>query len=253
MQTVPVRRWADVWSRAMLLSHGGSWADAPVREVSGRLLILGIDVHEHETVVQVQVHGVLEEGSSTRLVRTSVTAAKVGTITGAGVWKLLSAYPAMVKALSENRGLEVTGVPMLPSGDVIWHEDRVRVGEPADAFATARVMLAGATATAVPPLDRHPVRIAEPVLVDGHRIEDIDRLSASGPLTPEMVAAASACIGLMRWDDGRWLLQPLAVQTTVKKKVVTVHSGQWAAGLEDKKTGDAVAVLRERAGRLLRK
>lgn len=64
----------------------------------------------------------------------------------------------------------------------------------------------------------------------------------------------------MRWDDGRWLLQPLAVQATVKRKPVGAHTGDWACGVTDPKAakadakaGDAVAVLRERAGRLLRR
>jgi hypothetical protein len=64
----------------------------------------------------------------------------------------------------------------------------------------------------------------------------------------------------MRWDAGRWLLQPLAVQATVKKKPTTIHNGQWALGHPDPKVAkassgkdDPVAVLRERAGRLLRK
>jgi hypothetical protein len=95
----------------------------------------------------------------------------------------------------------------------------------------------------------------------GHRLTvDTDRIPAVGPLTPEAVAASGACIGLLRWDAGRYVLQPLAVETTVRKKKVAVHAGAWAGGTTDKAAAkaekaatDAVAVLRERAGRLLRK
>jgi hypothetical protein len=86
------------------------------------------------------------------------------------------------------------------------------------------------------------------------------RLPASGPLTPDLVAASSACVGLVRWDAGRWLIQPLALQATVKKAAIAVHNGDWALGPTDLKAVkteakalDAVSVLRERAGRLLRK
>jgi hypothetical protein len=86
------------------------------------------------------------------------------------------------------------------------------------------------------------------------------RLPLCGPLTRDLVAASSACIGLMRWDAGRWLIQPLALQATVKKAAIAVHNGDWALGPTDLKAVkteakalDAVAVLRERAGRLLRK
>jgi hypothetical protein len=61
-------------------------------------------------------------------------------------------------------------------------------------------------------------------------------------------------------DGGGWRLQPLAVQATAKRKRIAAHNGDWALGPTDPevvkaeaKAGDAVAVLRERAGRLLRR
>jgi hypothetical protein len=54
-------------------------------------------------------------------------------------------------------------------------------------------------------------------------------------------------------------VQPLAVQTVLKRKPVAVHTGDWALGPTEAKAakaeataGTAVDVLRERAGRLLR-
>ncbi|TMR99709.1 hypothetical protein [Nonomuraea basaltis] len=274
MERLPARRWADLWTRALLLAQSGPW-NGGAEQVSGRLLILGADVHEHATVVRVQVHGILEPagGAPARLVRTSVAAAKVDTIAGPAVWRLMGGHPMLLGALAEHRGLELTDMPLLAGGDLVWHDDRARAGEEADPFATARVLLGAAEAPPVSPLDRHPVRIAEPVLIEGYKIAgealdlggnvlalDLDRLPAGTPLTAELVASSSACLGLLRWDGGRWLLQPLAVQAAVKKKPVAVHTGDWAMGPTDPKvvkaeakSGDVVAVLRERAGRLLRK
>ncbi|MEV4110513.1 hypothetical protein [Nonomuraea sp. NPDC049695] len=274
MGVVPARRWGDLWTRALLLSQKGAWHGA-AEPVSGRLLILGADVHEHATVVRVQVHGILEPagGAHSKLVRTSVAAAKVDTISGPSVWRLMSDHPVLMGALAGHLSLEVTDLPLLPGGDLVWHDDRAQAGEAADPFATARLQLAAAEAPPTPPLDRHPVRIAEPVFLEGYTIDGqtldlggntlpvaLDRLPSCGPLTPELVSASSACIGLMRWDGGQWLLQPLAVQAMVKKKPVTAHTGDWAMGPTDPKVvkaeakaGDVVAVLRERAGRLLRK
>jgi hypothetical protein len=283
MAHLPVRRWADLWARALLLSQAGGWpvGPEPAGLVSGRLLPLGVDVHEHGTAVQVQAHGVLEPagGAPPRLVRASVAAAKVDTIVGPALWRLLGGYPVLLGALADCRSLDVTDLPLLASGDLVWRDDQARAGGPADPFATARVHLAGALAPAVPALDRHPVRIAEPVLVEGYSVTaepgrtavtfdldghalavDVERLPACGPLTPGLVAASSACLGLLRWDGGGWLLQPLAVQATVKRRTTAVRSGDWALGPTDPKVvkaeakaGDAVAVLRERAGRLLRR
>ncbi|MBN6050452.1 hypothetical protein JYK22_00790 [Nonomuraea sp. RK-328] len=277
MASLPARRWGDLWARAVLLAQpGGLTGGHGAVPVSGRLLVLGVDVHEHGTAVQVQVHGVLEPagGEPKRLVRASVGAMKVDTITGPSVWRLLRDHPVLLAALAEHRALDLTDMPLLPGGDLVWHDDRARAGEPADPFAVARVQLADALAAPAPPLDRHPVRIAEPVLAEGYTVNgdgtldldgrtlalDMDRLPSCGPLTPQLVAASSACVGLVRWDGGRWALQPLAVQATVKRKPVEAGNGDWALGPTDPKAvkaeakaGDVVAVLQERAGRLLRR
>ncbi|MFF5078586.1 hypothetical protein ACFY36_16165 [Actinoplanes sp. NPDC000266] len=257
---VPVRRWADLWTRALMLSQDGLPA-APSAPAAGRLLILGADLHEHPTVFRCQVHGLLETGTGVRLVRTSVAAAKVDTISGPSAWRMLGAFPILLSALAEHRSVEVSGMTLTAGGDLIWDESRAAPGEPADPFTTARVLLAGAVASSTAPLDRHPAAIAEPVLLEGGGFEvDAGRLPAAGPLTAELVAAAGAVLGLLRFDGDRWVVQPLAVQATVRKKPVTVHTGDWALGPTDAKAakaeaaaGGAVEVLRERAGRLLRK
>lgn len=222
LDRLPVRRWADLWTRALLLTHQDAWPDGSgtAVPVSGRLLILGVDVHEHGTAIQVQVHGVLEAagGVPPRLVRTSVAAAKVDTIVGPAVWRLLRDYPVLLGALAGRHSLDVTDLPLLGSGDLLWQDDRARPGEAVDPFATARLLLGAALAPAVPPLDRHPVRIAEPVLLEGYTTTvrdgdpaqdggaaltlelggqvldvDVDRLPTCGPLTLDLVAASSAC------------------------------------------------------------
>ncbi|WP_435207912.1 hypothetical protein [Micromonospora sp. bgisy143] len=277
MTQVPARRWADLWARGVLLTEGAPPPDEPP-PVSGRLLPLGVDVHSHDTAVQVQLHAILEpaDGGPVRLVRTAVTAAKVDTIVGPAIWRLLSHHPALLGALADKRALTVTDLP-LRGGDLCWVDDRVRLDEPADPFTTAQVLLPAATTAATDPLDRHPAGIAEPVLVEGTAIRDdagslavevdgeripvaVDRLPATGPLTADLVATASTWLGLLRWDDGRWQLQPLAVRATVKRRTVQAHNGDWACGVTDPKVakeearaGDAIAVLRERAGRLLRR
>ncbi|MFJ3576143.1 hypothetical protein [Streptomyces rubiginosohelvolus] len=279
LERVPVRRWADLWSRALLLTVPGSAGERSDGSVTGRLLPLGVDVQEHATAVQAQVHAVFEpaDGGAPRLVRAGVSAPKPDTVVGAGLWQLLRPRMSLLGAVSEGRSMELDAMPVTAEGDLLWDDERARAGEPADPFATARVRLSAATAARVAPLDRHPVRIAVPVLLEGYAARseegrlafdlagqllavDTDRIPAAGPLTPEAVAASHACVGLLRWDAGAFVLQPLAVETTVRKKTVAVHAGAWAGGTTDKAgvraekaATDAVAVLRERAGRLLRK
>jgi hypothetical protein len=279
LECVPARRWADLWSRAMLLTRPGAAAAPVTGTVTGRLLPLGVDLHEHATAVQAQVHAVFEpaDGTGSRLVRASVSAPKPDTVVGAGVWPLLRPHMSLLAAVSDGRSMDLTDMPVTAEGDLIWSDAQARAGAPAGPFATARVALPAATEAATAPLDRHPARIAVPVFLEGYTARedddalvftvaghplavDTDRIPAAGPLTPEAVAASGACIGLLRWDAGSFRVQPLAVETTARKAAVAVHAGEWAGGATDK-TGvkaekaatDAISVLRERAGRLLRK
>ncbi|MFE5600345.1 hypothetical protein ACFQ8O_14310 [Streptomyces coelicoflavus] len=292
LERAPVRRWADLWARALLLTLPGAASGPAVGEASGRLLPLGVDVQEHATAVQAQVHAVFEpaDGGASRLVRASVSAPKPDTVVGAGLWQVLRPHMSLLAAVGEGRAVELDAMPLTAEGDLLWDDARARAGEPADVFTTARVALPAAAAFAVSPLDRHPVRIAVPVLVEGYAVEgpgveehgvedaqdvaggvvldvagcrlrvDTDRVPAAGPLTAQAVASSGACLGLLRWDAGEFLLQPLAVERTVRKKPVAVHAGAWAGGTSDKAGAraekaatDAVVVLRERAGKLLRK
>ena len=276
LDRVPVRRWGDLWSRAMILTLPGASQEG---SATGRILPLGVDLHEHATAAQAQVHAVFEpeDGSTPRLVRASVSVPKPDTVVGAGIWQLLRPHMSLLAAVSAGRSMALDGMPVTAEGDLIWADEHARPGEPADPFVTARVALPTATTPPIAPLDRHPARIAVPVFLEGYTAEkdddvstftiaghrlpvDTDRVPAAGPLTPEAVAASSACVGLLRWDDGTFVVQPLAVETTVKKKAVAVHAGAWAGGTTDKNgikaekaATDAVTVLRERAGRLLRK
>jgi hypothetical protein len=275
---VPARRWADLWSRALLLTLPGAAAPPATAEATGRLLPLGVDLHEHATAVQAPVHAVFEpaDGSAPLLVRAGASAPKPSTVVGAGLWQLLRPHLSLLAAVSEGRSMDLTAMPMTAEGDLVWDDARARQGEPADVFSTARVALPTAAAPPTAPLDRHPARLAVPVFLDGYAVRqdesgtvfalagaevavDTDRAPVAGPLTPEAVAASAACVGLLRWDAGRFSVQPLAVETTVRKKAVAVQAGAWAGGTTDKPGAkaekaatDAAAVLRERAGRLLR-
>ena len=73
------------------------------------------------------------------------------------------------------------------------------------------------------------------------------RLSDSSGITIDRIEKASAMIGLIRFDRGRFTVQPLALKSGNKAEL----SGVPPQSLKSK--DDTVAVLRERAGKLLRK
>jgi len=272
----PLRRWADLWARGLILTVPGAISPPRTSGVTGRLLPLGVDLTEHANAVQAQVHAILEPavGGPPRLVRAAASAPKPDTVIGAGLWQLLRPHLSLLAAVSEGRSMDLEDMPVTAEGDLIWDDARATPGEPADPLATARVTLPTAADPRTAPLDRHPARIAVPVFLEAYTVAedgtctvtgctlpvDAGRAPAAGPLTAAAVKASTACVGLLRWDDGTFRLQPLAVETTVKKRKAVVGAGDWGGGTADKAglkaekaAADARTVLSERAGRLLRK
>lgn len=153
LERIPARRWADLWSRAMLLTLPGA-ADIPkTGTATGRLLPLGVDVQEHATAAQAQVHAVFEpaDGTAPRLVRAGVSVPKPDTVVGAGLWQLLRPHMSLLAAVSEGRSMDLAGMPVTAEGDLVWSDEHAHPSEPADAFATARVALPTATDAATAP------------------------------------------------------------------------------------------------------
>jgi hypothetical protein len=119
------------------------------------------------------------------------------------------------------------------------------------------------------PGDRHPVQLAEPVYLEGYRARAgeepgldfgdgvvldvaVQRVSPASELRPEHVTRSDALFGLLRFDGGRWAVQPLAVRLAGKKGGAE-FTGSGAYAFVRKRRGETLAVLQERASRLLRK
>ena len=95
-----------VGPRAAAVPARPAWRAGGASRSSGRLLPLGVDVHEHGTAVQVQVHAVLEpaDGAPARLVRTSVVGAARWTPSSARrSGGCCTAHPLLLTALAEQR------------------------------------------------------------------------------------------------------------------------------------------------------
>src|ERR1043165_7923702 len=104
----------------MLLTLPGATQTA-IGTVSWRLLPLGVDLHEHATAAQAQVHAVLEpgDGAPPMLVRASVSVPKPDTIIGAGIWQLLRPHLSLLAAVSEGRSMELVDMPVTAEGDLV--------------------------------------------------------------------------------------------------------------------------------------
>ena len=97
---------------------------------------------------------------------------------------------------------------------------------------------------------RHPVQLAELVVLDGdHGFEmATERLSDPAEITASVMKSAGQVIGLLRFDREQWRLQPLCVDSG--KAVIT--AGESLLKVRTKLKSKTLAILKERSGRLLR-
>lgn len=246
MDDPPLRRWADLWTRAMLASYSAPDTVAS-RSVTGTLTVIGADIRHFDQLISMVVHSVLSEADDEppRLVRTTLSSWKVDAVAGAEIWNLLSPLaPELVGALAKPKVISVTGATLLDTGDLLA-DGAFKAGAAADPFA---LDLSGAVVHRPAPRDRHPLQLALPVLgtPDGLAV-DLSRLSPHSDYDADEVAKSTDMVGLLRFDDG-WSLQPLAGR---KGKKTFGPAEGIAAGAKVKKP--ALGILRERASKLLRK
>ncbi|HKI31204.1 MAG TPA: hypothetical protein VKA46_05015 [Gemmataceae bacterium] len=267
LPALPAFRWADLWTRAMIAALRPP-APAAGKKVSGTLSPLGIDLRHHGYFVSADVYGVLD-GSEPRLVRVTLSSYKVDVVRGSEMWQCFG-KPAepLLKAVADLQGLAVNDATLLPTGDLLM-DGKVKVKGADASLDAARKWLAPGAAPALPSvaaLDRHPVQIAEPILLEGYKPNKegtaldlgdgvslrvaTERISGTSELQAEHVAGSTMLLGLLRFDGGAWAVQPLAVAGPKG----SIFTGMGAA--EPPKTGKkkpTLVILKERASRLLRK
>jgi len=254
----PRRRWADLWARSMVLA---ARAPEPLlsRAVSGTLTIFGADLRQHDHLATLVIYGALvEEGAAPRLVRASVSASKVDVIQGAELGGLFAEVaPNLVGALASGQALTLGKLPLLASGDLIWEDASTKLGAKAGALVEAAKALASAPALrpCLAPADRHPALIDELVFVPGSECVGgpplpIERIPTTEDLGLADLAGSKGFVALLRFDGGAWGLQPLAIDKG-KPPPRMVGAGL-AAGAKGSRSS-SLAILKERAGKLLRK
>jgi hypothetical protein len=271
LPAIPIHRWVDLWTRGMVTSlhvpgSGGA-------KVGGKLFVLGVDLRHHGFFVSADVYGLLE-GATPRIVRSTLSSYKVDVIAGPEVWRCFGATAEpLLQALGKTLALDVKDMILLPTGDLLW-DCKASIGKGFNRTELATKYLApGASATCefptVAPVDRHPVQVAELVYLPNLKTDGdpptiaigdgktlplaTQRLSAASEIKPEHLKAATALLGLLRFDSGGWALQPLGV-TVGGKQSGEVFTGQSAFDTvkTTPKKGDTLGILKERASRLLR-
>jgi hypothetical protein len=280
MPEVPIFRWADLWSRAMVIAARAP-RQAAEESVSGEFQPLGIDLRLHANFVSASVYGLLTpKGSSdARVARTTLSAFKVDVLTGNEMWGLFrGSAKELLTAIKNKSSVKIQGMSLLSTGDLVWDDKKAEAGTKFDAMVVAAKWLApGAPGSIKRPVpagtDRHPALLAEPVYFEGYSVQAkgaagpelrfgseglavaVERMGDMHDLSLDDVGRSQKMIGILRFDRGRFAVQPLAVLTGGKK---VEHLAVGSSGAAIAAGGDAggrdstLGILRERASKLLR-
>jgi hypothetical protein len=272
-QAIPKYRWVDLWTQAML----GTMRPAILPKappISGNLEILGLDLRQHANLVSFTAYGLLDANNQTQLVRVTQSAYKVDAINNEQIWLLFPKATVLLDAFAQNRILQIKDIPLLPTGDLLW-QGQGELGQNYNLMKRAAECFAENTGksliySTVAASDRHPIQLAEPIYLSKYKVIKNDenlvlswgdageisiakeRISSLSELNLDAIAKSQQIFGLLRFDAGKWSIQPLAV--TVKNK--TIYTGQTAAQVisrKDSLKGSVVGILQERSSRLLRK
>lgn len=277
-QSIPLTRWVDLWTRGMATALQ-ILAEPAAENVSGSLTLLGCDLRAHPHLMSIVMYAILDSASQRRLVRSTFSSYKVDAINGSEVWLLFEQAALLFEALAKNTTVRINDMPLTPAGDLLWN-GQAELARKCEPLEEARLAFAPeaedpVASCAVAPVDRHPAQLAEPVFLEEYIVQGendrlfldwgdqgrlpvvTERIHPLAELTSELIAKSSQMFGLLRFDAGQWGIQPIGVtcQTGKGKKAKTeiVLTGQTAAAVLKKppKTS-TVAILRERASRLLR-
>jgi hypothetical protein len=269
---IPIYRWCDLWTRSMLTALRAPGTPAG-NKVGGTLTLLGVDLRRHGFFATFDAFGVLETGGEALFVRVPRSTYKVDVLTREEVWKCFFAKPELLlEAISEHVALKIDSMTLLPTGDLLW-DGKASAGKAYLATEKAAQWFADGAKSpllpAVAPADRHPIHLAEPIYLTGYKVKSgddpaldcgdgavlpiaTDRLSASSELSFDLIANSTGLFGLLRFDAGHWSVQPLCVSAGGKKPSDEYTGSGAQAAATTRKKNDTLAILKERAGKLLR-
>lgn len=244
---VPLRRWADLWTRAMTLTVGTVHTQ-PV-DTAGTLTPIGLEVRQHGHMTSLVGHALLGD----QPVRIGLQAYKVDVIRGPEMFDLFKPRAeAVLAAFADGTTLEVTG-SVSPGGELSIRT-AAKAGRPVDTAALAGRLAATPTVARIPAADRHPMLFALPIggtgspAALGLRVEGwYDRSSTLS----DKLGAVDHWVGLLRWDDG-FFVQPLGAALRTGKKLDWQSNAAHAKTKPKTRGKPALDILRTKASKLLR-
>lgn len=268
--SIPQRRWADLWTRAMLLISHPVDEDLSQTEVTGGVFTpIGLDVRAHGHFVRLMAHGCLKpKTGETRWVVWTAQRYKVDVIDGHEIWALFQPeIDPVLEAIENGASLSIEKGTVSAEGMISFEKPTV-TGNGVDLAGVVRDV----ATQSLPVTDvytRHPIHLACPVLVEGE--SSLPILKETVPPWSELQSLLNkpkTVAGLLRYDQRRWNLQPLALFGAVPpppesskkkskpaKKAATegwVRTGMHGRTALKVHPPETMEILAERASKMLR-
>ena len=162
---------------------------------------------------------------------------------------------------------------LLSSGDLIWDDAKAKRGKPFSVMSTAESLFSPGIKSelqrgSLPGIARHPALFFEPLFLKDFTVvtkeQDVylqlegaslrvakERISDASEFASADLSKSQALFGFLCFDRGVWGVEPLAI-TTAGKKVETLFVGRDGIKSLAKTKSDVLAILKERASKLLR-
>jgi hypothetical protein len=281
IQDIPQHRWVDLWTQAMIstLRSPSKLQNIQPIAISGNLQLLGLDIRHHVNLVSLVAYGVLtitDSSNRSQLIRITLTRYSVPAITGDEIWLLFEDAKPLFEALAQQQTLQLEKAQLLATGDLIWDKTtNTTLGEAYDLLKLAAVFSPNPAnisdmpiLCSIAPGDRHPTQLAEPVFLTGYKVinqDDVisltwdessalniamERVSPLSAIAAADLLKSTQMFGLLRFDAGHWSMQPLFIMIK-SKRICTSQSA--IEILNNPPATNKIAILKERASRLLRK
>ncbi|MBN2229974.1 MAG: hypothetical protein JW779_10350 [Candidatus Thorarchaeota archaeon] len=275
-ESVPLIRWCDLWSRVFLkLIHPRIPAEASL--VDGEFFPLGSEYLHHRNLVAIRFHGLLETAKEKQLVQITFSSLKVDIVNLQSSQHLIPQLSVFLQALSGSSRILLRNYNLYPTGDLEQTPaSACSAGKSFDRIGMlSQYFCIGSSDESITinqphPFHCHPAVLAEPVLI-GSPVWTMEKeeylieiKGTSIPIRfkhvmPEFgtaikstggLVSIESIFGILKFDSAHWFIQPLLVVSSLSN---SYFAGSSMLGSQNPpKDANQIAILKERASRLLR-
>ncbi|MBN2533400.1 MAG: hypothetical protein JXB88_10930 [Spirochaetales bacterium] len=269
---IPLTRWSDLWMKAFVNTRMDA-ITVKTRKISGTLFLVGLDLKTNVNLAQVKFYGILECGSQNNFVRIHRTNFKVDLIQDEEIWYLFQNSKNILSHYCRNKSILCKDIVLTENNDLLLDEDDIKTGKSFDLLKKLKEHFTESSSITGERKRNmtgcHPVFIEKPFFLEKIRIKKQDnqlfialpdftvpvamnKIDSSSLVNEKSLKSAQSVFGLLRYDAETWQFQPMVYTTGKEPDKCIFNFSASAEEIEKITAKSTLAILRERASRLLR-